>query len=183
MKVSLVDVFGLGAILAWGGLSIYSLLQGYEEVFQRLGTVGIAAGILYFAFVRHAPEFSNVVRERLISLRKRQHQNIQGIDNANRAIALLAFELKKVREDLGLSERAALNRFVARTIQSMETQEPFSAAKTDAGYSSLDEQEENANKDVEFQRRFSQMFEVWVVVVATLQTGFGDYLVRFVGGR
>jgi hypothetical protein len=176
MKLPVVtDVLGLAGITAWVGFSGYFAAIGDGEFFQRMGSFGVAVGIIYFALVRHGTEFPLILRDRLKSLRRTQHLHTQHIEGAYRNAGLVAHELANLRSELKLPKSDAASGLSAALVEGLK-KEPLKAIELDSRFEKVDLAEEDAANLVALQKRFSQMFEVWVVVIATLQWGFGDLL-------
>jgi len=111
----------------------------------------------------------------LKTLRRTQHLHSQHIEGVYRNSGLVAHELARLRNELNLPKSDAANGLSAAFFENLK-KEPLEATELEARFEEVDVAEEDAANLVARQRRFSQMFEVWIVVIATLQWGFGDLL-------
>jgi hypothetical protein len=177
----LVDVLGWVAIFLWLGLSAYFFWIDNSSAFQAVGVVGIAAGVGYFAMQRHATshpygalEIESIMSERInlasdSGTRACAHVSILAKalvaeatrrgEQANTAI----LELASVPDD-HLAETLSRNADQANKIQREILVDKLAA-----------------NKLVEHARRNSEVLQAVVVVVGTLQSGLGAYLLEFIG--
>ena len=97
------------------------------------------------------------------------------IEGSYRNSGIVAYEVKKLREELNLPESSGANAISAALVKTLGN-EPIDAAKLDARYVEVDKEEGRAANQVERQRLFSRNKEIWIVVFGTLQWGFGDLL-------
>ena len=170
-----IDMFGNALVLLWLGFSTYFAWAANGEYFQRMGAFGVASGVLYFAFVSHAPEFSSIIRSRFAGFRKMQNLHTQHIEGNYRNSGIIAYEVKKLRKELNLPGSSGVDAISATFVETL-AKEPIEAAKLDAQFEEIELNEERAAEQVERQRFFSNNYEVLIVVIATLQWGFGDLL-------
>ncbi len=180
-KLDFVDVLGWSAILLWLALSAWYALALNGSAFQSVGVVGISAGISYFTLQRHATphpygalEIESILSERV---------NLAS-DAGTRALAhvcILAKALVAEAARRGEQANAAImelasvpNDHLAATLsrdwdQANNRQREILADKM------------AANKLVERARRNSEILQAIVVVVGTLQSGLGAYLLELIG--
>jgi hypothetical protein len=181
MREYLVDVLGWAAILLWLALSAYFFWTGNPSAFQAVGVVGIAAGVGYFAMQRHATphpygalEIESILNERV---------NLAS-DASVRALAHVSSLAKVLVADAARRGEQASPTLSA--LASVPDEHVATTLSRDADHANIQQREIlaerlAANKLVERTRRNSEILQAVVVVVATLQSGLGAYLVEFLG--
>ena len=182
-KIEIVDLVGWLAILLWIALSAYFAIALNGSAFQAVGVVGIAAGVGYFAMQRHATPhpYGALEIENLLS-----NRIALASDAGTRALAfatILAKEMTAKADsrseqtnaaivDLSMIDDDHVARMLARDPDNeIERQEKIHVEKL------------AANVLVLRARRNGEVLQAIVVVVATLQSGLGSYLVDFIGKR
>jgi hypothetical protein len=181
MGDQLVDVLGWTAILLWIALSAYFFWTGNPSAFQAVGVVGIAAGVGYFALQRHATphpygalEIDSILSERL---------NLAS-DTSVRAMAHVSILAKVLVADADRRGEQASPAIVG--LASVRDDHITTTLSQDVNQANTHQREIlaerlAANKLVERAGRKSEVSQAVVVVVGTLQSGLGAYLVDFLG--
>ncbi len=171
------DFFGMVGIAAWLGFSGFFAVTGNGDFFQRMGAFGVAVAILYFAFVRHAsPTPVQLIRDqqwnrKMFNLHRRDiHLSLQ-----NTSVLAASIENKWKNEGKEIPQAIA-SLAVPILDGDVPKNHEIDWVSTETKSREVAEQMTSASNQVEKQKRFSQMFEIWVVVFATIQWGFGDLL-------
>ena len=178
-----VDVISWGAILVWIFLSAFFAWTDNGSAFQAVGVVGIAAGVSYFAMQRHGTphaygslEIENILSDK-VSL---------AADAGIRALAYSSILAK----ELVLSAKARGETSHPNLIALSQVEDAHNADVLSRNPDANIEREKQilverlaANKAVHQARRNSEMLQAVIVVIATLQSGLGGYLIEFLGKR
>ncbi len=171
------DAFGIALLASWGWLSIDCLGECQPAFFQRLGSYGVAVGIIYFAIVFLFGSFpsppgyakaQHLTRLHLVELS-------QGVSTALRNTSLLAAALNAECKRKG--EQAP--KTVEALAKPLEDGHEFSAqtdkwVKFKDSSKDLFEISEDADHNVRTSRSRTEIVQAAVLVTATLQWGFGD---------
>lgn len=175
-----VDVIGWAAILLWLVLSAYFFWIGNPSVFQAVGVVGIAAGVGYFAMQRHATPHPYGAQEIESILSERVNLASDAGTRACAYVSLLAKAL--VADATGRGEQANPALLELASVPDDHLAETLSRDVDQANKRQREILVESmaANKLVERARRNSEILQAVVVVVATLQSGLGAYLLEFI---
>ena len=179
-RIAFVDLIGWAAILLWVALSSYFFWAGDGPKFQAVGVVGIAAGISYFAMQHHstphaygALEMESLLSER-VSLAS---------DAGVRALAHATIIAKALVSDANKRGEEPNPAVVALA---SVPDEHLSATLANNPDEHAERQRQilgkrlTADDLVVRARRNSEVLQAVVVVVATLQSGLGAYLIELV---
>lgn len=176
-----VDVLGWAAILLWLSLSGYFFWVGNPSAFQAVGVVGIAAGVGYFAMQHHATphpygalEIESVLSERV---------NLAS-DAGTRACAHVSILAKALVSDAnrrGEQPNAAILELASVPDEHLAATLSRDVDQANARQRKILADGLAANKLVERAKRNGEILQAIVVVVATLQSGLGAYLLESVG--
>jgi hypothetical protein len=175
------DVLGWAAILIWLALSAYFFLTGNPSAFQAVGVVGIASGVGYFAMQRHATPhpFGTLEIESILS----ERVNLAS-DASVRALAQISILAKVLVNDAirkGEQASPVLTQLASVPDDHIATMLSRDVDQANTKQSEIRNKRVAANKLVERTRRNSEILQAVIVVVATLQSGLGAYLVEFLG--
>ncbi len=182
-KFEIVDFLGWSAILLWLALSANFAFSLNGSAFQAVGVVGIAAGVGYFALQRHAtPHPSGSLEiESLLS-----NRITLATDAGTRAMAFVTILAKEITvkansrgeqtneaiANLSIIDDTYVSRFLSRDPEEeIKRQEEILVGSL------------AANKLVLKARRNSEVLQAIVVVVGTLQSGLGSYLIDLIVKR
>ena len=182
MKSRLVDLLGWTAILFWLVLSGHYAMVHDAEMFQAVGVVGISAAVGYFVLQRHATPHPVGAIESNALLQK---QVIQASDGAGRALAytaLLARAMLKDAEDNGRKIPLTIHRLASVSddhIESIISPEQNSYEQQVEKVRTL---QLDANDQVNRTRRSSELFQAFVVILGTLQSGLGATILIAISG-
>ena len=174
----LVDGLAWFAILSWIGSSIYLAANGYPDMFQRFGAFGIVIGVIYYAVVP-PPVVHPVGHIEAQAWRdKTAIEVFNGVAVANMNVSLLAASLQKKIEDEGKDAPQSIVALAkpARdlTVAGKSYPEPINRdSEIDTNSADMDAADKNA-ASVERTRFLTQAI---LVVVGTLQSGFGSMFV------
>ena len=174
-RENVIDVFGWASIIAWLGFSAYFAWSENGDMFQRAGTLGIVAGVGYFAAVKWpatAPigyhQSKTITQSQVISL-------AQGLAVANENTRILAAALAQMREREGkdvLEPIKALATLPAADMQKYDARQ----RDQDAKFDQLLAQAEDADRIADKVSRSGVRLQAIVVILGTLQSGFGSLL-------
>ena len=182
-KFEIVDVLGWSAILLWLALSAKFAFALNGSAFQAVGVVGIAAGVSYFAMQRHATPhpYGALEIENLLSNR------ITLADDAgSRAIALATILAKEMTAN-AISRGEQTNEAIVNLSMIDDNHVAKMLARNPEN--EIERQEEihvdklAANVLVLRAKRNSEVLQAIVVVIGTLQSGLGSYLIDLIGKR
>lgn len=179
-KAWVIDCLGWSGILAWIGLSIYSAHQGASDLFQAAGSIGIAVAVGYFVMKRHADPIPTSVSKSIGRLSKHNARNSDAIAKAFAQIALLAkaveFEAKERgdRVSLTISELAKvpLDHVSEQIQRDPNVYDHVIEANTNDLIAS--------SQQVASGLRKSEVLQASVVILGTIQSGFGPYILNAV---
>jgi hypothetical protein len=184
-KAVFIDVCGLGAILLWICISILQAYWGNGPMFERLGAFGTATAVGYFALIRHSLPYPVGLHERLFWLQKTTNLQADSIlialNNGTRLAAILKSHIEQTGgiPDQVISNLAAIGQVKHELVKSMERADASGASMIetwDAKASWLMSQSLLADKVVSEVATRSGNLQAIVLVVATIQWGFGSLL-------
>ena len=183
MRAWLVDLCGWATILSWIALSVYFATMGDGESFQRIGALGISSGVFYFILQRHGNPAPYGLHQHNAQLQKQLLQNAKaiGVALANTAILAKAFVAQAEREQRDVAEP-----FRALSDVALEDIERALQNDTSSFEEEIDDivsDQEIADWAVSRARRSGEILQAFVVIIGTLQTGFGDSLVNSICAR
>jgi hypothetical protein len=182
-KIDPVDAIGWSSILLWIVLSVCFAWSGNSSAFQAVGVVGIAGDVGYFAMQHHATphaigslEIENILSARIFL----------ASDAGARALAYVSILAKEIvsssnsRGETVHPTLVALSQVTDAHNLHVLSQDPEANFEREKA---ILVERMAANKVVEKGRRNSEVLQAFVVVVATLQSGLGGYLVELLGKR
>lgn len=178
-KAWFIDCLGWSGIFAWIGISIYSAVQGASDQFQASGSIGIAVAVGYFVMQRHANPIPTSVSQSIGILTRHNALNSDAIAKAFAQIALLAkaleFEAKK-RGDSVSSTISELAKVPFDHVSEQIQRDPHAYDH---------EIEANTNDLIASSQRVasglrkSEGLQAGVVILGTIQSGFGSHILKF----
>jgi len=176
-STTVIDSLGWAGIAAWVGVSGYCAVTGNGDFFQRMGAFGVAAAVLYFAFVRHGfPQPFQGIRDQHWN-RKMFNLHSQHIQLSLQNTSVLAASIKIKLKNEGKETPSAISALAAPVLDgSVSYNHEIDWANTVVKSEEVAEKMTSARNQAAKQKRYWQMFEIWVVVFATIQWGFGDLL-------
>ena len=178
-KSYVVDVLGLGAICFWIGISIYVWTDGDALMFQRLGALGTAIAAAYFAFVIQSPPYPVGLRERLSISNNQLNYQAEATRVALNNSTILAVSLKKGLQQNNQTVPASIAALSEKTlVEHAARTGPLPPEQWEMRGAELLGQGVSADTEVVRVAFLSGVFQAGVVVVSTLQWGFGDMLVN-----
>lgn len=174
-NASVIDAVAWFFILLWLALSAYFCFIGHGDMFQRVGAIGIAVGVGYFAAVPLPLPHPTGTLERLSLQDGQLLEMARGIATSNANVVSLARAISNDRVISGQSVSESL-----RAIAELPT-----ASETALGNVGLFESfevrrlenlkvSESADRQVVKVGRNMMVFQAIVVVFGTLQSGFGS---------
>lgn len=173
---AIIGALGFIAFLLWFGLSAAFAWHANGDFFSRIGAAGAAYAVAYFALIRHGEIVPNLLLGQMREMRRAQHLHAENIHESYRNSAFVAVDLGKTRKELGLAS--------TEFCESMKQVLMADAQKVPLDASALDEffvepyvVSDAANARVTQTRRRSDATQAVVLVLSTLQWGFGDLLV------
>jgi hypothetical protein len=174
---AVIDAIGLAAIALWLGLSAWYCLAGNGPMFARLGALGTASAVGYFAAIKHSTTYPFGLRERLHLLNSRLNLQYQGTNQALVNTTLLASSIAFSMREEGKNVPAPIamlgsNELIAHA--AAYASPPIE--QWDANNWELEKEGMEADTLVSQVHFRSGLFQAVVVVIATLQWGFGDLL-------
>jgi hypothetical protein len=167
------DVLGWSAILSWLAVSAYFAAIGHGEMFQRIGAVGICAGVGYFAMVRwpvaqppRALEISAYHQGQILALAESGAIVRNQIKALSKAVVVLNDKQRaETEETISLAAQVPsedLGKYQARIAKQRDHLERLTQASLEA------------DGTVASVNRSGVKLQAIVVIVATLQSGFGS---------
>jgi hypothetical protein len=175
-----VDVLGLSAICFWVGISIYYWSDGEALLFQRQGALGTAVAAVYFAFVIHSLPYPVGLRERLSIFNDQMNFQAEATRVALNNTTILAANLKKSLEQNNQTVPASVAALSAQTLfEHAAKSGPLPLEQWELRGAELLGQGVSHDSEVVRVAFLSGVFQAAVVVVSTLQWGFGDWAVNF----
>ncbi len=178
-RAGLIDVTGRAAILGWLAFSIAFAMKLDGDMFQRMGAAGVAIAVAYFAFVRHAQPYPFGLHERLYWLTRTLDLHRRGLNTALSNSTVIAAVWKRQCEERGeevpqpISELAAV---LEHAVDVSEQEKAFSVSDAEKSFRETVNNSNSADELVSSVKFRSDTVQMVVVVVATLQWGFGDLL-------
>lgn len=170
-----VDIFCWALILTWLVGSIYCGVIGETDLFQRLGSLGVAVAVLYFALQKHGVRVPPGFREANELTQKQIEFSNRVADATIAKTTLLAKALVHQAEQTGTvayPKVIPLSRVAFDEALLRAPFEDFETKRNDVTKAQID-----ADKLVARNLRTSEMFQAIVVILGTIQWGFGDLLV------
>lgn len=178
-SMNLLDLFWAIGLVAWFCVSIYCLVSGNSDLFPRMGAVLVAIAVGYFALMPALdpqpyglPELTHIITKRI-------NLNEAAAYTALDDVSILAASTKKALDDVNISypnriveladlvnKKPAEQNHLARLEENTQKSHAVSLAS------------ETAGKAVARQREQSQRVQAIMVVIGTLQWGFGDLLFK-----
>jgi len=165
-RSDVVDWVGTALLLVWVLASVVFAVQGAPSAFQRMGAFGVAVAVGVFALVGHGYYFPKSIRERLHEHRRTTEIHARHIHGSHQKTASVAAELQRTRAELGLPLSQSANALSESALdQNFELGDHLRTQSDDLRAPDRD-------------KTLAERREAWVVVVATLQWGFGDLFVQ-----
>ena len=182
-KFEIVDLLGWSATLLWLALSVNFAFALNGSAFQSVGVVGIAAGVGYFAMQRHATPhpYGALEIENLLS-----NRITLATDAGTRAMAFATILAKEItakansRGEQTNKDIVNLSMIDDTHVATMLSRNPENEIERQEA---IHVESLAANALVLKSRRNSEVFQAIVVVVGTLQSGLGSYLIDLIGRR
>ncbi len=100
-KAIVIDICGLGAICLWLLLSVLFAYWGNGPIFERLGALGTASAVGYFAFVRPSLPSPVGLHKRLTLLQGGLNQHAQALLFVNRNVTFVSDSVRVLFERSG----------------------------------------------------------------------------------
>lgn len=172
----IIDFVGFVVLLVWVGLSAFFAWSSNGDFFSRMGAAGAAYAVAYFALLRHGEIVPNTLVAQLREMRRMQNFHSENIHKSYRNSALVAVDLDKTRKEIGL-EPTLFGQSMKQAFALSSKNEDSSAASLDSKFLELDSATDTANARVKSVRQRSETLQAIVLVLSTLQWGFGDLLV------
>ncbi len=160
-------------------MSCWLAFEGHWQAFQRLGAFGVAVAVAYYAAVRltFGALVGSGLRESLAQQQKTNclhadqiFQNAQGIVAIGAALAL---EQKRA----GIQVNAVYESYAAIADElGASSVEPSLLAKHEKRIEKVKQEQLSADRMVAKAIRSTEIIQLFVLVLATLQWGFGDMM-------
>ena len=174
----LIDGLAWCAILCWLGFSILCAANGNAEMFQRLGALGIVFGVIYYAVLPPPVVHPAGLIESLSWRDKTTIVMANGVTAANANVSLLAALLKKVLEDEGKVAPESILALAKPTMDRVAQGQPYPPElNRDLEIENNAADSTAADHEASRRERIRFITQATLVVVGTLQNGFGSLMV------
>ena len=174
---AVVDFIGWLAIFFWLAVSGFGFYVYDAALFQNAGCIGVAAAVAYFGLQRHAIPLSAGVREELTWMNARLNLLQAEILQINGRHAILARSLALESERSGKAEGSVFRALADIPSSDIAAAVSASPASANLALLGISRGQRGADMAVRDARRKSETVQLLVVVLATLQSGLGGYLV------
>jgi hypothetical protein len=175
MATTTVDFIGWAAIGLWIAMSIVFALAGNGDLFQRVGTLGIAAGVGYFAAIKW-PTQSPVQYHASKAMTQAQILGLaKAVAVANNNVGLIARSIKLSDEREGKETLGSVSLLAAVDLVDLAKYDNR-LDEQDARLDEILEASEKAETSASRVLASGVKLQAIVVVIATLQTGFVSLL-------
>ena len=173
--ISIVDKIGLSGIAFWLIVSAYCVALGDGAMFARMGAVGTAVAVGYFAYIRHAFPYPVGLHQKLALVNESLNFQAQLAQDLYRTRTLLALDIKNSFIEKGEAVPPSISAFAENKIVELALNSPnFPLAGWEARNGELTHASLEADAEVSRVSFRAGKLQAWLVVVGTLQWGFGD---------
>lgn len=175
----IVDALGLGACALWLGLSAAAIWHGDAQMFARLGALGTAAAVGYFAMIKHSLPYPVGLHDKLHIVNARLNDEAEAVRVSLQNTTLLALGLRDLHEKTKNPVPGYVSELAdERLIEHAKKCGPFPVEQWETKGAQLVEASKAADELVTHVAFRAGKLQALVVVVATLQWGFGDCAVN-----
>lgn len=177
------DITGWSLIAFWLLVSACAIGIGNWAFFQSAGALGICAGVIYFIVQRHADPYPHgAIESQTMQIRQVQTATDAALV-ANANVSLLAKILVEKAQASGETVSSSLAALGSVPMEDIERQLASRVGDWTSRIDAVETQSLMANASVNAARRKSEIWQAVVVVVGTLQGGFGGYVPLLLGSR
>jgi hypothetical protein len=185
-RTQVLDFLGLVGLASWIALSLVTAFQINPDAFQRLGSFGVAVGVAYYGLSslyhsRPAPTgFHQWRTYNTLTMNEISRSVFTALSNTS----ILAHHAEVRDQELGRSTPEHI-KLISSTLQhSINLAPKLEQESSDlpTRLRKLEEDATAADNNVVVQAQRSHVIELVVVVLATLQWGYGDLVVHTLAG-
>lgn len=173
---------GASAFIVWFATSLTFYREANAEMFQRMGAFGVAAALLYFFTVKLPSPYAWSLHNQYVWTRRTADLALDSARSAHEKTNALAIYLY---DEISLQRRSpppGLERLAEDVADLLERGDNWENwEQKDQENLAADKSVLVASEKMEKARRRSDLSQTVLVVVATLQWGFGDCVLE--GGR
>lgn len=181
MKEWFVDLLAWSGIIAWILASYFAFSAGNGVLFQAYGAFGISLGVAYFVIQRHAVPHPYGALENEQIDNKRLGQNESNIRLAQAQITLLAKALFIAAKSRNEPVSSIIEALAKPEKESIEKLLEVPSKEIEDRIENIFEERKLANESVLKTRRAAEIVQATIVILGTLQSGFGVFIMQSQG--